>query len=155
MNATVVVLFGFGIFFIGYRFYARYLARKIYALDPGAPVPSHTMQDGVDYVPTNKYVLFGHHFATIAGAAPIVGPALGVIWGWLPAFLWVVVGTVVMGGVHDFSTMVLSVRNGARSIGEISRDIIGPRAVTAYMIIIFFVLLHITIIIHTYSVYYW
>ncbi len=141
MSAIAVAIAGLVIFFIGYRFYARYLADKVYRLDPEARVPSHTMKDGIDYVPTNKYVLFGHHFATIAGAAPIVGPALGVIWGWLPAFLWVVIGTVVMGGVHDLSTMVLSVRNRARSIGEISRDLIGPRAMTAYMIIIFFVLI--------------
>lgn len=141
MNAAIVSIAGLCIYFIGYRFYARYLAEKIYKLDPNAPVPSHTMMDGVDYVPTNKYVLFGHHFASIAGAAPIVGPALAVIWGWVPAFLWVVLGSVLMGCVHDFSALVISVRNKARSIGEISRDLIGQKAMTAYMVIMFFVLI--------------
>ncbi len=141
MSATVVAVIGLVVFFLGYRFYARYLSDKVFNLDPNAEVPSHTMQDGVDYVPTNKFVLFGHHFATIAGAAPIVGPALGVIWGWVPAFLWVVIGSVVMGGVHDLSTMVLSIRSKGHSIGEIAKKIIGPKAFVAYMVIIFFVLI--------------
>jgi len=140
MNASLVAVAGLIIYFLGYRFYARYLAEKIYKLNPDAPVPSHTMQDGVDYVPTNKYVLFGHHFASISGAAPIVGPALAVIWGWVPAFLWVVFGAVLMGCVHDFSALIISVRSRARSIGEISKDMIGARAMTAYMVIMFFVL---------------
>jgi carbon starvation protein len=140
MNAAVISIAGLCIYFLGYRFYARYLAEKIYRLDPYAQMPSHTMNDGVDYVPTNKYVLFGHHFASIAGAAPIVGPALAVIWGWVPAFLWVVLGAVLMGCVHDFSALVLSVRNRARSIGDIAGEMIGKKATTAYMIIMFFVL---------------
>ena len=141
MNATILVIAGVAVFFIGYKVYAGYIADRILRLDPRAPVPSHTMKDGIDYVPTNKFVLFGHHFATIAGAAPIIGPALGVIWGWVPAFLWVVFGSVLWGGVHDFGALVLSIRNRGTSIGEIARDMIGKKAVTAYMIIIFFVLL--------------
>ncbi|MHC4728367.1 MAG: carbon starvation CstA family protein, partial [Planctomycetota bacterium] len=139
MNAIPVVVAGLVLYFLGYRFYAKYLSEKIFKLDPNAPVPSRTMEDGVDYVPTNRYVLFGHHFASIAGAAPIVGPAIAVIWGWLPAFLWVVLGAVFLGCVHDFSTLVLSVRHKARSIGDLAGDIIGKKATTAYMIIMFFV----------------
>jgi len=140
MNASFVCIVAFCIYFLGYKVFSKYLAEKVYKLDPEAPVPSHTMRDGVDYVPTNKFVLFGHHFASITGAAPIIGPALAVIWGWVPAFLWVVLGAVLWGGMHDFGALVLSVRNKGRSIGEIARKMIGGRAVTAYMVITFFVI---------------
>lgn len=139
MNATYVLVGGIVIYLLGYWIYGKYLARRIFKLDADAPVPSKTMEDGVDYVPTNRYVLFGHHFASIAGAAPIVGPALAVIWGWVPALLWVVFGAVLMGCVHDFGALVLSVRHQARSIGDIARDLIGKKATTAYLIITFFV----------------
>ena len=140
MNAAIVCCAGLVAFFLGFRIFAKYLAEKVYKLDPHAPVPSHTLEDGIDYVPTNKFVLFGHHFATIAGAAPIIGPALAVIWGWVPAFLWVVLGTIAWGGAHDFGALVLSVRNKGKSIGEIAKGILGPKAMTAYMTIIFFIL---------------
>ena len=140
MNAAVVCAAALLAFFLGFRFFAKYLADKVYKLDPHAPVPSHTLKDGIDYVPTNKFVLFGHHFATIAGAAPIIGPALAVIWGWVPALLWVVLGTIAWGGAHDFGALVLSVRNRGKSIGDIARGIIGPKAMTAYMVIVFFIL---------------
>ena len=139
MNAIWIVAAGLVLYFAGYRFYAKYLAEKIFKLDPNAPVPSREMEDGVDYIPTNRYVLFGHHFASIAGAAPIVGPAIAVIWGWFPAFLWVVLGAVLMGCVHDFSALILSVRHRARSIGDLAGDIIGKKATTAYLVIMFFV----------------
>ncbi len=139
MNAIWIVLAGLVLYFAGYRFYAKYLAEKIFKLDPNAPVPSREMEDGVDYIPTNRYVLFGHHFASIAGAAPIVGPAIAVIWGWFPAFLWVVLGAVFLGCVHDFSALILSVRHRARSIGDLAGDIIGKKATTAYLVIMFFV----------------
>ena len=140
MNAAIVCFAGLFAFFLGYRIFAKYLAEKVYKLDVHAPVPSHTMEDGMDYVPTNRFVLFGHHFATIAGAAPIIGPALAVIWGWVPALLWVVLGTIAWGGAHDFGALVLSVRNKGKSIGEIARGMIGQKAMTAYMIIVFFIL---------------
>ncbi len=139
VNAVYLIITGLVVYFLGYRFYAKYLAEKVFKIDPEAPVPSHTMRDGVDYLPTNKYVLFGHHFASIAGAAPIVGPAIAVIWGWVPAFLWVVFGAALLGCVHDFSALVLSTRNRARSIGDIAGELIGKKATLAYMIIMFFV----------------
>jgi carbon starvation protein len=139
MNAIVIVVAGFVVYLLGYFLYARYLSKKIFKLDPNAPVPSRTMEDGTDFIPTNRYVLFGHHFASIAGAAPIVGPAVAVIWGWVPALLWVVLGAVLMGCVHDMSALVLSVRHKARSIGDIAGDIVGKKAITAYMVIMFFV----------------
>jgi len=140
MNAAIVCFAGLFAFFLGYRIFAKYLAEKVYKLDVHAPVPSHAMEDGMDYVPTNRFVLFGHHFATIAGAAPIIGPALAVIWGWVPALLWVVLGTIAWGGAHDFGALVLSVRNKGKSIGEIAKGMIGQKAMTAYMVIVFFIL---------------
>lgn len=94
MNALILAIMSFAGFLLAYRFYATFLAEKIFALNPDAETPAHRFEDGVDHVPTLKSILFGHHFASIAGAAPIVGPAIGVIWGWLPAFLWVVFGTI-------------------------------------------------------------
>lgn len=122
----------------GYRFWGRWLARRVFRLDAGRTTPAHEKRDGVDYVPTRPAVLFGHHFASIAGLSPMLGPAIAVIWGWLPALLWVVLGTLFIGAVHDFSALVLSVRAGGMSIGKVAEDVIGPRARTLFHIVIFF-----------------
>ena len=114
---------------------------KIFALNPDARTPAHEFEDGVDHIPTLKSILFGHHFASIAGAAPIVGPAIGVIWGWLPAFLWVVFGTIFLGAVHDFGALVVSMRHQGKSIGELTENIIGTRARNLFLLIMFFLLL--------------
>ena len=111
MSAIVLLVVGVSAFLTGYLVYSRYIARRIYQLDPDFVTPAHQFEDGVDYVPTNKHVLFGHHFTSVAGAAPIVGPAIAVIWGWLPAFLWVVLGTVFAGAVHDFAALWISTRH--------------------------------------------
>ena len=87
--------------------------------------PAHQLQDGVDYVPTNKYVLFGHHYASIAGLSPMLGPSIAVIWGWLPAMLWVVLGTLFIGAVHDFGALVISLRARGMSVGKVAESIIG------------------------------
>ena len=103
MNSIYLVLAGFILFGIGYRFYANYIAIKIYSVnDFSSEVPSKEFEDGIDYVPTNKEVLFGHHFTSIAGAAPIIGPCIAAFWGWLPAFIWIIFGAIFMGAVHDF-----------------------------------------------------
>ena len=138
MNAAIVGLLCLGALFLAFRFFGNYLDLKIFKLDSTATVPSHKLKDDTDYIPTNKFVLFGHHFASIAGAAPIIGPALAVIWGWVPALLWVLLGTIMWGATHDFGALILSVRNKGKSIGELAKDIIGPQATTAYMIIIYF-----------------
>jgi carbon starvation protein len=98
------------------------------------------MMDGVDYVPTNKHVLFGHHFTSVAGAAPIVGPAVGIFWGWGPALAWVVLGTVFAAGVHDFGAIVVSMRNRAQNIGTLTRTVINERSRVLFLLIIFFLL---------------
>jgi carbon starvation protein len=141
MNAALVCIAGLAVFALGYRFYSRYLARRVFALSDDEPVPARELEDGVDYVPTNKHVLFGHHYSSIAGAAPIIGPAVAVVWGWVPAVLWVVLGTVFMGAVHDFSTLVMSMRHQGRSVGTIVADVIGPRTRTLFLLVIFFLVL--------------
>ncbi|MEX1062019.1 MAG: carbon starvation protein A [Balneolaceae bacterium] len=128
-------------FFIAYRYYSRFLAEKIYRLDPDAMTPAHRFNDGVDYVPANRYILWGHHFTSIAGAAPIVGPAIAIYWGWLPAILWVVLGTIFAAGVHDFGTMVLSIRNKGQSIGTLADKLIGSRAKLLFLFIILILVL--------------
>ncbi|BBL80964.1 carbon starvation protein A [Rubrobacter xylanophilus] len=140
MPAVFVVIGVLIAFFLAYRFYSRYLAEKVYALDKNFRTPAHEFEDGVDYVPTNKHVLFGHHFTSVAGAAPIVGPAIAVFWGWVPALLWVVLGTIFAAGVHDFGSLVVSVRNRAQNIGTLTQRVITPRARTLFLLIIFFLL---------------
>ncbi len=141
MNAVLVTVICLVIYFFGYRFYSKYLAEKVYRLDPEFKTPAHEFNDGVDYVPTNKFVLWGHHFSSVAGAAPIVGPAIAVVWGWLPALLWVVLGTVFFAGMHDFGTLWASARNRGQSMGSITQSVIGKRAVGLFLLIIFFLLL--------------
>ena len=137
----MLMLIGFVAFTLGYFFYSRFLANKIFKLDPEFVTPAHEFEDGVDYVPTRPIVLWGHHFAAVAGAAPIVGPAIAVIWGWLPAFLWVTVGTVFFAGVHDYGALWASVRNKGQSVGSMTADIVGERARNIFMIVIFLLLL--------------
>jgi carbon starvation protein len=140
VNAALLALLTFGLFALGYRFYARFLERRVFALREDEPVPARQLEDGVDFVPTRKDVLWGHHFTSIAGAAPIVGPAIAVIWGWVPALVWVVVGTLAMGAVHDFSALVISLRSRGRSIGEIAGRVIGPRVRVLFLLIISFLI---------------
>jgi len=141
VSAIIVLLLGLAAMAMGYYFYSRFIAEKIYQLDPNFRTPAHELEDGVDYVPTNKFVLWGHHFTSVAGAAPIVGPAIAVIWGWVPAFLWVIFGTIFFAGVHDTAAIWSSVRNKARSVGAITGDVVGPRARALFMVVIFLVLL--------------
>ncbi len=141
MSSIVLLVVGVSAFLTGYRVYSRYIAHRIYQLDADFVTPAHEFEDGVDYVPTNRHVLFGHHFTSVAGAAPIVGPAIAVIWGWLPAFLWVVVGTVFAGAVHDFGTLWISTRHKGNSIGTLAESIVGDRARVLFLLLIFFLLL--------------
>jgi len=137
MSALVTALCFVGYFF-GYIFYSRFLARRLFELDPAAETPSHELRDDVDYVPTNRFVLFGHHWASITGLSPMLGPAVAVIWGWLPAMLWVLVGALFVGCVHDFGALVVSMRAKGMSIGKVTEGIIGKRAKTLFHLIIFF-----------------
>jgi len=124
MNSLLLALLAFVGYILAYRTYGRFLGRKLFKLDQKALMPSHTLYDGVDYVPAKKHIIFGHHFTTIAGLGPIVGPAIAIIWGWLPAFIWVFLGSIFMGAVHDFSTLVVSARSQGKSIGYVFQFII-------------------------------
>jgi carbon starvation protein len=141
MSAVVLIMAACVSFVAGYLLYSRFICEKVFRLNANFSTPAHDLEDGVDFVPTNRYVLWGHHFTSIAGAAPIVGPAIAVIWGWLPAFLWIVLGTVFFAGVHDAGALWASVRNRARSIGALTEDIVGVRARSVFMIVIFLLLL--------------
>jgi len=125
----------------GYFLYSKYLGSRVYQLNAKFRTPAHEFQDGVDYVPTNKYVLWGHHFTSVAGAAPIVGPAVAVIWGWLPAFLWVTLGTVFFAGMHDLGALWASIRNKGQSVGALSGRYIGARGRNLFLVVIFLLLL--------------
>ena len=140
MPAIVIAVVVGVLFYLGWRYYATYLATRVYGVDPAFVTPAHQYEDGIDYVPTNKHVLFGHHFTSVAGAAPIVGPAIAVFWGWGPALAWIVLGTIFAAGVHDTGSLAVSVRHGAKNIGTIAQDIIGNRARTLFLLIIFFLL---------------
>jgi carbon starvation protein len=141
VNSLVLMLIGVAMVITGYFLYSKFLATRIYKLSPSYTTPAHDLADGVDYVPTNKFVLWGHHFTSVAGAAPIVGPAIAVIWGWLPAFLWVTIGTVFFAGMHDLGALWASVRNRGQSMGMLSGRYIGGRGRNLFLVVIFLLLL--------------
>ena len=141
MQSVMIVVLGLGGMAFGWFVYSRFIASTIYQLDPNFVTPAHELNDGVDFVPTNRYVLWGHHFTSVAGAAPIVGPAIAVYWGWVPALLWVTIGTIFFAGVHDFGAIWASGRNKGKSIGALSEDVIGKRTRALFMIVMFLVLL--------------
>jgi carbon starvation protein len=139
MNALPLILFFLATIAIGYRYYSAFLAAKVMALDDARVTPAHRFEDGQNYVPTNKYVLFGHHFAAISGAGPLIGPVLAAQFGYLPGLLWLAFGVVFAGAAHDFVILVSSMRRNGRSLAEIARTEIGPVAGTTAMIAILFI----------------
>lgn len=141
MNAVWLLLLCALGYVVAYYTYGRFISRKIFSVDPKIEPPSKRLQDNRDYVPTRRAVIFGHHFTTIAGTGPIVGPAIGIIWGWLPALLWVFFGAIFIGAVHDFAALKISLRNHGKSISDITAAYISPRVRTLFYVIIFFSLL--------------
>ena len=135
--ATVICLAAYA---VAYRFYATYLAKRLYELSPDRVTPAHALRDEVDYVPANKFVLFGHHYASITGLSPMLGPAIAVIWGWVPAMIWIVLGAVFVGAVQDFSALCVSIRAKGMSIGKVAEGLIGRRAKSLFHAIIFFLI---------------
>jgi len=126
MSSLWLIFIGIIVFLVAYVTYGAYLAKE-WGIDPKRPTPSHTNFDNVDYVPTNSKVLLGHHFASIAGAGPIAGPIQAAIFGWLPVFLWIVIGSIFFGAVHDFGSLLASIRHGGKSIGEIIEVNVGKK----------------------------
>jgi carbon starvation protein len=120
-------------------YYASFIAKKIYSLDEfTGSVPAKEFEDGIDFVPTSKGILLGHHFTSIAGAAPIIGPCIAAYWGWLPAFLWIVFGAIFIGGIHDFGALVISVREKGNTIANITGIIINDKVKAIFL---FFVMM--------------
>lgn len=141
MQSAAVVLMGIAGMCFGWFVYSRFIATRIFRLDPNFVTPAHAINDGRDFVPTNRYVLWGHHFTSVAGAAPIVGPAIAVYWGWVPAVIWVVLGTIFFAGVHDFGALWASNRHKGQSMGALAGEVIGKRSRSLYMVVVFLVLL--------------
>ena len=136
MNSAILTISCILFFLAGYKFYSKYLSEKIFELSNDEKTPAHNYRDNIDYVPTNKHILFGHHFTSIAGAAPIIGPCIAVYWGWLPAILWVVLGTVFMGATHDFSALVISLKEKGKSIADISSTTLNNRIRIMFLIFV-------------------
>ncbi len=141
MDVLLLMVICGGGYLIAYHTYGRFLAKKIFKLDKNALVPSVEFEDGIDYVPCRKGIIFGHHFSSIAGTGPIVGPAIGIIWGWLPAVLWVFLGSIFMGAVHDFGALVVSMRNEGKSISETAAKYINIRVRFIFFVVVFLSLL--------------
>ncbi len=123
-------------YLVAYHTYGRWLGRRLFKLSAQAVCPSESLCDNVDYVPTSRWVVFGHHFTSIAGVGPIVGPAIGIMWGWLPALLWVVFGSIFIGAVHDLGALVVSLRNRGLSVGEVAGHLINRRARLLFLLIL-------------------
>lgn len=139
--ATIAIALGaFILYLVAYHTYGKWLGKKIFQLNSKAKVPSIELEDGADYVPTGKGIVFGHHFTSIAGTGPIVGPALGVIWGWVPALLWVVFGSILIGAVHDFGALVVSLRNKGQTVGDIAGRVITKRTRILFLSVLFLAL---------------
>lgn len=141
MSALLLMLVTFVGYIVMYRLYGRFLGKKIFELSTKAIVPAVEYEDGVDFVPTKKELIFGHHYTSIAGVGPIAGPAIGIIWGWLPAVLWIFLGSIFMGAVHDFGALVISLRNQGKSISDVASKYVNKRAQFAFFIIVFLDLL--------------
>jgi carbon starvation protein len=141
MNSVYVIIIGFIVFFIGYRFYAKYVDTKIVKSDPKRATPAKMFMDGVEFMPTSKNILFGYQFKSIAGAAPVIGPILAIQWGWLPCLLWLCLGALFIGWVHDYSSAVVAMRNEGASFGGLSYKLISPRARIILLCFIYFFLL--------------
>ncbi len=137
MGALAIMVLAFAGYIIMYRLYGRFIGRRIFQLSGVCKTPACEQEDGIDYVPTRKEIIFGHHFTSIAGTGPIVGPAIAVIWGWVPALLWVFVGSIVMGAVQDFGALVISMRNKGKSISEYTSKYVNNRTKFLFFLIVF------------------
>ncbi len=135
MDTLILLIFSSLGYIVMYKLYGEFIAKKIFNIRKDAQVPSKKYEDGVDYVPTKKEIIFGHHFTSIAGTGPIVGPAIAIIWGWVPAVLWVFLGSIFMGAVHDFGSLIVSMRNEGKSISEFTGKYISKRAKFLFFLI--------------------
>ena len=140
MNALTLLIIALCVFVLAYRYYSAFLSAKVLTLDPSRKTPAHTLNDHHDYHPTNKWVLFGHHFAAIAGAGPLIGPVLAAQFGFLPGAIWIIIGTVLAGAVHDYVILFASVRHNGLSLHKIARDYIGRTTGIATAVAVLFII---------------
>lgn len=136
MTVLLLALGSVVLYLVAYHTYGRWLGRRIFELSASRVCPAHEFKDGADYVPTSRSVVFGHHFTSIAGTGPIVGPAIGVMWGWVPALLWVLFGSIFVGAVHDLGSLVVSLRNQGKSVGDLAGMLVGPRVRILFMLVL-------------------
>ena len=137
MSALIIMVLAFAGYIIMYHLYGRFIGQKIFKLSGETLVPAVVLEDGTDYVPTKKEVIFGHHFTSIAGTGPIVGPAVAIIWGWVPALIWVFFGSIFMGAVHDFGALIISMRNQGKSIADYTSKYVNTRTRLFFFLIVF------------------
>ncbi len=140
MHSLLFVVVAFALYYLAYKFYATFLSEKIWKLDPNRETPAYKYEDDFEFVPTDTPIVAGHHFTSIAGAAPIVGPVVAAIWGWLPALLWIIFGTIFLGAVHDLGALVASLRHEGRGIADFLKDLLGERAMQLMYVVVFFLL---------------
>ncbi|MBI5208059.1 MAG: carbon starvation protein A [Candidatus Firestonebacteria bacterium] len=143
MNSVIILILGIIVYYLGIKVYAQYIDEKIIKSDPKRATPARMYADGVDFMPTPKNILFGYQFKSIAGAAPILGPIIAIKWGWLPGLVWILLGTLFIGWVQDYTSAVVSIRNDGKTFGSISYSLISPRART---ILLFFIYLYLLLI---------
>ena len=136
MTGLILTIIGISFFICGYLFYSKFIAKKIFGINDNIVPPSKEYEDGKDYIPTSKHILFGHHFTSIAGLAPIVGPCIAICWGWLPTLSWIVLGTVFIGAVHDFGALVISVKEKGRSVADLANKTINNRVRIMFLLFV-------------------
>ncbi len=136
MTTVLIAIGSMVLYVVAYFTYGRYLARRIFRVEPERVPPSVECEDGVDFVPSRRSLVFGHHFTSIAGTGPIVGPAVAVVWGWVPALLWVTFGSILIGAVHDFGSLVVSMRHRGRTIADLAGDVVNPRVRLLFLLIV-------------------
>src|SRR6186713_1502260 len=141
MSALPIIIGSLCVIAISYRYYSAFIAAKVLALDDSRPVPSQTMYDGHNYYPTNKWVLFGHHFAAISGAGPLIGPVLAIQYGYMPGLLWLVIGVCLAGAVQDMLVLAASVRRGGKSLAQIALTELGRPASLIISVAILFIVI--------------
>jgi carbon starvation protein len=148
MYAIVVVLIGIVLYGIAYRFYVKWFDRNVMESDPKRATPAHVYMDGIEFFPSNRYVLFGFQWKSIAALGPVLGPILAIQWGWLPAYLWILFGTIFIGWIHDYGSMVVSVRSEGSSFGPITYELISPRART---ILLWYILWYVVLVLSSFT----
>lgn len=136
METALIAVGSLLLYVVAYRTYGRHLASRIFRVDPSRRSPAVELNDGIDFVPSRRELVFGHHFTSIAGTGPIVGPAVAVVWGWVPALIWVLVGSVFVGAVHDFGSLVVSMRHQGRTIGDLAGDVVNRRVRLLFLLVV-------------------